>query len=106
MYNLNEIHCVILEVNRQMSGQARPPHCALILLALVRNIRLRTQNVRSLYRSDSLETVSDELAKYNLDLVADGLRVVVSQQTIIHFSMEMRMHRHLGTGVFVHKGII
>jgi exonuclease III len=32
-------------------------------------MRFRTWNVRSLYRSGSLKTVSGELAKYKLDLV-------------------------------------
>jgi len=45
--------------------------------------RFRTWNVRSLYRPDSLKTKATELAKYNSDLVADGLRMVLSQQTII-----------------------
>jgi hypothetical protein len=43
----------------------------------------------------SLKTVASELIKYNLDLVAiqevDGLRVVNSQQMIIHFFIEMSM---------------
>jgi hypothetical protein len=33
------------------------------------DMRFGTWNVRSLYRSGSLKTVSGELAKYNLDLV-------------------------------------
>jgi hypothetical protein len=54
-----------------------------------------TWNVRSVYRAGSLTTVASELAKCNLDLVSvkrwDGTKLVVSQQMIIHLSMEMGM---------------
>jgi hypothetical protein len=44
-----------------------------------------TQYVRSLCRAGSLKTVVGKLAKYDLDLMADGLMVMVSQQMVIHF---------------------
>jgi len=51
-----------------------------------------TWNDRCLHRLGSQKAVSSKMAKYNLDLVAvkmsGGLRVVVSQEMIIHFSME------------------
>jgi hypothetical protein len=57
-----------------------------------------TRDVGSLHRVGSLKTVSSESPKCNLDVVAvQEVRwgrwggVVVSQQTIIHFSMEMGM---------------
>jgi hypothetical protein len=50
-------------------------------------VRLGTWNVRSLYRAALLKTLASEMAKCNLDLVADGLRLVASQQTIRYFSM-------------------
>jgi len=48
-------------------------------------MRFGVWNVRSLYREGSLKAVASELAKYNLDLVADGFKVI---------------------GFFAHKGII
>jgi hypothetical protein len=51
-----------------------------------------TWNVRNLYRTGLLTTVASELAKCNLDLVAvheDIWVEGVSQQTIVHFSVEM-----------------
>jgi hypothetical protein len=58
-------------------------------------MRFVTWNVRSLYRAGLLETVASELAKFNFDLVAsrrsDGTGVVVSQQMIICFCMEVGM---------------
>jgi hypothetical protein len=56
------------------------------------DMRIGIWNVWSLYRTGSLKTAARKLAKFNLDLVAVqkvGLRVVVSQQTVIHFPMEM-----------------
>jgi hypothetical protein len=47
--------------------------------------RLGTWNVRSLYRADSIVTVSKELSKYRLDLEAPN------EQENIHFSMERGM---------------
>jgi hypothetical protein len=45
------------------------------------------------YRPNSLKTVASKLAKYNLHVVAVQevrlMRVVVSQQMIIQFSIEM-----------------
>jgi hypothetical protein len=59
------------------------------------DMRFETWNIRSLYRSWSLKTVSGELAKYKFDLVlykrSDGTRVALSQQAIIPSSMEMGM---------------
>jgi len=55
-------------------------------------MRFGTSNVKSLYRAGLPKTESRELAKYKLYLVAEqevGLRVVVSQQTIVYFSMQM-----------------
>jgi hypothetical protein len=59
------------------------------------NMKFGTWNVRSLYRSGSLKTVSGELAKYKLDF--EGVQVVrwdkggTDQQAIIPSSMEMGM---------------
>jgi exonuclease III len=56
------------------------------------DMRFGTWNVRSLYRSGSLKTVSGELAKYKLDLVGvQEVRVALNQQAIILSSMEMGM---------------
>jgi len=56
-------------------------------------VRFGTWNVRSLHRAGSLKTVASELAECKLDLVAvqdiRRIALVVSQQRIIHFSMEM-----------------
>jgi hypothetical protein len=65
-------------------------------------MRFGTWNVSSLYRTASLQAAAIELSKYNLDLVADGWRVVVSQQEILHFRMEMGKLVRL----FIPKGII
>jgi hypothetical protein len=57
--------------------------------------RYGTWNVRNLYRAGSLTTVVSKLTKYNFDLEAvqevRWFEAVVSQQMIIHFSMEMGM---------------
>jgi hypothetical protein len=55
------------------------------------DMRFVTWNVRSHYWAGALKTAASKAIKYNLDPVADGLRVVVSQQMIIHFPMERRM---------------
>jgi hypothetical protein len=51
--------------------------------------------IRILQRAESLKKVSREMAKYHLDQVAVrksyGMRMAVSQQTIICFPMEMGM---------------
>jgi hypothetical protein len=58
-------------------------------------MRLGTWNVRSLYRAGSLVTVSKELSKYRLDLVAcrrsDGRAVAPNEQENTHFSKERGM---------------
>jgi hypothetical protein len=59
-----------------------------------------TWNVRSFYGAGSLKTVESKLAKCNLDLVTVQ---DVRWEMIINFSTEMGQ---LGTGFFVHKGII
>jgi hypothetical protein len=57
-------------------------------------MRLGIWNVRSLYIAGSLGTVSKELSKYRLVLVA------------VHFSMERGMRIMSWVQVFVHKNII
>jgi hypothetical protein len=54
------------------------------------DMRFGTWNVKGLYRTDSLKTAARELAKWHYKR-SDGLRVIISQQKIIHFSMEMGM---------------
>jgi hypothetical protein len=53
------------------------------------DMRFGSWNVRSLYGTGSLKTVTSELAKYKLEQVAversDGMRVVLIWQMIIHF---------------------
>jgi exonuclease III len=75
------------------------------------DMRFGTWNVRSLYRSGSLKTVSGELAKYKLDLV--GVKQVrwekggtepAGDYTL--FYGNGNADHHLGTGFFVHKRII
>jgi exonuclease III len=60
------------------------------------DMRFGTWNVRSLYRSGSLKTVTRELGKYKLeDLVGvqevRWARAALNGQRIIHFSMERGM---------------
>jgi exonuclease III len=58
-------------------------------------MRFGTWNVRSLCTAGSLKVTASEMAKYNLDVVAvqevRRLRIAVSQQTIMHFFIEMGM---------------
>jgi exonuclease III len=70
-----------------------------------------TWNVRSLYGSGSLKTVSGELAKYKLDLV--GVQEVrwdkggTEPAGGYTFSYgNGNADHHLGTGFFIHKRII
>jgi len=57
------------------------------------DVRFGAWNVTSLYKACSLKTVASELAKYNLNLVAiqevRWVGVLVNQQTIIYFSVEV-----------------
>jgi hypothetical protein len=58
-------------------------------------MRFGIRNDRNLYRAGTLRQTANELAKRKLDLGAfqdvRGVRVVVSQQTIIYLSMAMGM---------------
>jgi hypothetical protein len=70
-----------------------------------------TWNIRGLYRSGSLKTVSGELAKYKLYLV--GVQVVrwdkggteLADNCTLFYRNGSANH-HLGTGFFVYKRII
>jgi exonuclease III len=73
--------------------------------------RFGTWNVRSLYRSGFLKTVSGELAKYKLDLV--GVQEVRRDKggtepagDYALFYGNGNADHHLGTGFLVHKRII
>jgi exonuclease III len=75
------------------------------------DMRFGTWNVRSLYRSGSLKTVSGELAKYKLDFVEvqevrwdKGGTELAGDYTF--FYGNGNADHHLGTGFFVHKRII
>jgi hypothetical protein len=76
-----------------------------------KDIRFGTLNVRSLYRAGSLVTVSEELSKYELDLAAvqevsqkSGGNEPAGEYT--YFYRKGNENHELGTGFFVHKGII
>jgi hypothetical protein len=67
-----------------------------------------TWNIRSLYRSGSLKTVSGELAKYKLDLV--GVQEVRWDKggtepagDYTFFYVKGNADHHLRTGFFVHE---
>jgi hypothetical protein len=72
-------------------------------------MKFGTRDIRSLYRAGSMKAAASELAKYNSDLVAlpgsDRTRALISQQTVIHFSMAMGM-LSLWDRLFVHKRIV
>jgi exonuclease III len=75
------------------------------------DMRFGTWNVRILYRSGSLKTVSGELANYKLDLVGvqevrwdKGGTVPAGDYTF--FYGNGNADHHLGTGFIVHKRII
>jgi hypothetical protein len=75
------------------------------------DMRFGTCSVRILYRAGSLITVASELAKYKLDLVAvqecrwveDGSQPA---DDYIFFDGNGNVNHHLGTGYFVHEGIM
>jgi exonuclease III len=75
------------------------------------DMRFGTWNVRSLYRSDSLKTVSGELTEYKLHLV--GVQEVRWDKggtepagDYTFFYANGNADYHLGTGFFIHKRII
>jgi len=69
-------------------------------------MRFEIWNVRSLYRVGTLKTVASELTKWQYKR-SYGVRVVVLQQTTIHFFHGIGNANHqLGRGFFVHKEII
>jgi hypothetical protein len=74
-------------------------------------MRLRTWDVRSLYRAGSLVTVSKELSQYRLDLVGvkevrwEGGGTEPAGENIFFYGKENENHE-LDTGILVHKRII
>jgi hypothetical protein len=73
-------------------------------------LRFGTCKVKSLYRADSLKTISSELAKYNLDLVAvqevrwvEGGSQPADDYTF--FYGNWNANHQLGTGLFIHQEI-
>ena len=76
-----------------------------------RDMRFGTWNVRSLYRAGSLTAVPTELARYKLDLVVVQ-EVNVGQLGTVRagdynfFNGKGNENCQLGTGFFVHHGIL
>jgi exonuclease III len=75
------------------------------------DMRFGTWNVRSMYRAGSLRTVAEEVSKYKLDLV--GVQEVrwdkggtESGGQYKFFYEKGNQNLELGTGFFLHKGII
>jgi hypothetical protein len=74
-------------------------------------MRFGTWNVRSLYTAGSLKTVSRGLPKYKLALVGaqevrwEGCGTELAGQYTFFYAKGNENHE-LGTGFFVHKGII
>jgi hypothetical protein len=75
------------------------------------DMRLGMWNLRNLYRAGSLVTVSKELSKYKLDLVAvqevrweGGGTEPAGEYTF--FNGKCNENHEFGIGFFVHKGII
>jgi exonuclease III len=74
-------------------------------------MRLGTWNITSVYRTGSMKTVASKLAKYNLDPVAvqevrqdEGGSQPEDNYTF--FNGNGNTNYYLGTGFFVHKGIM
>jgi hypothetical protein len=75
------------------------------------DMKFGTWNVRSMYRAGSLRAVAEEISKYELDLVGvedvNGTEVATNQQASkIFFYRKGNDNHELGTGFFVHKGIL
>jgi hypothetical protein len=76
------------------------------------DMKCETRNVRGLHRAGSLKTVASDVAKCNVDLVAvqedrwvEGGSQAADDYTLLAYG-NVNANRHLGTGFFIHNGII